>query len=46
MYLMSTLSQIKNLLAWLSIALSAHALAQPVELNASLNETVVQISKP
>lgn len=46
MYLMSTLSQIKNLLAWLSIALSAHALAQPVELNASLNETVVQIPKP
>ena len=40
------LTQLKNLFLVVGFALSAQALAQPVELNASLNEIVVQIPKP
>ena len=46
MPIIPTFAQIKNLLLFVGFALSAQVLAQPVELNASLNETVVQIPKP
>ena len=43
--MISMFAQIKNLLLVVGLALSTQALAQTVELNTSLNETVVQIPK-
>ena len=45
-YVNFTFLRIKNLLVLLLMTLSAQALAQLVELNTALNETVVQVPKP